>query len=299
MKTLSKLVSISFFIAVLIVSCKQASATSDEASTEATVATALQKSEQNPVIIKDSIALKNRKFIRTAGLKFKVKNVSKSTALIENTVTKCGGFVASSNLQSTILETKETQISTDSTLVTSKYTVESNIILRVPNSKFDTIVKTIAQQIDFLDFRVLKADDVALQLLSNQLAQNRSTKKEKRMEKAIDSKGKKLATIMDAEEQLGAQQEQNDSTKIENLSLQDQVNFSTITLQIYQRQCIKQEVVANDKSNDVYPPIGLQLLDGLKTGWMILETLLAFVVRLWSIIALLFIGFLLYKKYFK
>ena len=35
---------------------------------------------------------------------------------------------------------------------------------------------------------------------------------------------------------LDAKKEQNDNSKLENLSLKDQVNFSTLTLQIYKKR---------------------------------------------------------------
>ena len=35
-----------------------------------------------------------------------------------------------------------------------------SIWIGVPNTRLDTVIKTIAKQIDFLDYRVIKADDV-------------------------------------------------------------------------------------------------------------------------------------------
>lgn len=241
-----------------------------------------------------------RKFVRTADIKFKVKNVPRSTYAIEDATTKFGGFVTYTNLQSNISNKDETKVSPDSTLVTTKYTVENSITIRVPNTRLDTVIKTIAKQVDFLDFRVIKADDVTLQILSNQMAQNRSNNSEKRIEKAIDNKGKKLNNIIDAEDHLDEKKEHNDASKLENLSLKDQVNFSTLTLQIYQREAVKQEMVANEKSINAYRPnIGLQIWDSLKTGWFMLEGIIAFVVQLWGIALIAVLGYFAYKKYAK
>ena len=51
----------------------------------------------------------NRKFIRTAEAKFKVKNVFKSTNTIEDLAVKFGGFVTLSELNSQVTEKDETQ----------------------------------------------------------------------------------------------------------------------------------------------------------------------------------------------
>ena len=184
MQTISKLGLISLSAAIIFFSCKQGESSAEEsASTEASkpMSSPSQASSQN--------TLPERKFIRTADLKFKVKNVEKATNAIEKVTSNVGGFVTQTNLQSTVLERIETKISQDSLLETTKYAVENNLTIRVPNAKLDTVISVISRQIDFLDFRVIKADDVSIQFLSNQLAQNRSLKKEKRLEKAIDTKG--------------------------------------------------------------------------------------------------------------
>lgn len=283
-----------------VVSCKQAE---NENATEAAY-DQQSASADSTSVISSSAAVEpknsNRKFVRTADIKFKVKNVAKSTTIIEDATTKFGGFVTYTNLQSHINEEDKTKVSPDSTLVTTKYTVDNNITIRVPNTQLDTVVKSIAKQIDFLNFRVIKADDVTLQILSNKMAQKRSTATEKRIATAIDEKGKKLNQVIDAEENLDTKKEQNDAKTIENLSLQDQVNFSTLTLQIYQDQTVKQEMVANEKSTNAYRPnIGLQIWDSLKTGWFILENIISFVIVLWPFALMAFLGYLGYKKYLK
>lgn len=281
----------------LVLSCKESAskenaAYAEEATTDSTSVVSSSAAVEN----KNS----NRKFVRTADVKFKVKNVAKSTYAIEDATTKFGGFVTYTNLQSNIHSEDRTKVSQDSTLVTTKYKVDNNITIRVPNTKMDTVIKTIAKQIHFLDYRIIKADDVSLQMLSNELAQKRSNSSKKRLENAIDSKGKKLNQVVKAEETLDAKKEQNDASKLQNLSLQDQVNFSTLTLNIYQDESIKQEMVANEKSINAYRPnIGLQIWDSVKTGWFMLEHIISFVVVLWPFALIGFLGFLRYKKFLK
>lgn len=281
----------------IVLSCKESASTENAAYTEEAIT-------EDMSIVPSSASVEtknsNRKFVRTADVKFKVKNVAKSTYTIEDATTKFGGFVTYTNLQSNIHSENRTKVSQDSTLVTTKYKVDNNITIRIPNTKMDTVIKTIAKQIHFLDFRIIKADDVSLQMLSNELAQKRSNSSEKRLENAIDSKGKKLNQIVKAEETLDAKKEQNDASKLQNLSLQDQVNFSTLTLNIYQDESIKQEMVSNEKSINAYRPnIGLQIWDSIKTGWFMLENIISFLVVLWPFILIGIFGFLGYKRFLK
>ncbi len=49
--------------------------------------------------------------------------------------------------------------------------------------------------------------------------------------------------------------------------MQDQINFSTVTLQLYQNETIKQEITAGEKDSAYYKPnLGIQIIDALKSG---------------------------------
>jgi len=284
---------LALLVIILSISCKKAESAAETAYESNNIAV-----DTSMVSSSAAVEPKNsdRKFVRTADIKFKVKNVANSTYAIENTTNKFGGFVTYTNLQSTISDKSETKISQDSTLEITKFRVENNITIRVPNIRLDTVIKTIAKQIDFLEYRIIKADDVSLQMLSNQLTQNRTENQEKRLEKAIDTKGKKLNEVLAAEDNLNSKKEQKDNSNIENLSLQDQVNFSTLTLQIYQRETIKEEMIANAKT--YRQDFGSKILDGIISGWYVVEGIIAVVAQLWSVILIGIGGYFIFKKYF-
>lgn len=299
MKTIPK-ISWAILLLALAYSCKNAS--EHENAIEATSDFAVASDSTSVISSSAAVEKKgsNRKFVRTADLRFKVKNVAKSTYTIENIVNKFDGFVIYTNLESHINQKSETRVSQDSILETTKYTVDNTITIRVPNTKLDTVLKSMVKEIDFLDARLIKADDVTLQMLSNKLAQKRSASTEARIAKSIDTKGKKLNQVMDAEEILDSKKEANDNKTLENLSLNDQVNFSTLTIQMYQREAIKNELYASEKSSNNYRPhLGFQIWDGLKTGWFMLESVIAFIVQLWAILLIGFLVWLGYKKIIK
>ena len=238
----------------------------------------------------------DRKFVRTVELRFKVENVIKATYRIEDIASQHGGFVTYTNLNSTIDNVNTTKISADSSLETTYFTVLNSMTIRVPNTKLDTTLKDIAKHIDYLDYRIIKADDVALQILSNDLTQKRSTKTEKRLADAIDTRGKKLNETVQSEEILSNKQEQSDNAKIANLSLNDRINFSTITLSIYQRQEIKRELISNHQNIKAYEPsFGKKIIESLTSGWEILEVVILFLLNLWGLILAAVLVFLLYR----
>lgn len=304
-------------IVSLILSCGQShekKSGSQDAATAPAESEAEFKSESsegkvngNTASLKDyissSAAVENkkdsaRKFIRTANLKFKVKNVLKSTYNIEDITIKHGGFVNYTNLTSTIDNVVTTTISADSSLETTYYTVTNTLIVRVPNTKLDTTLKDISKNIDYLDYRIIKADDVVLQLLTNNLTQKRAAKIEQRLTNAIDNRGKKLTETTNAEELLATKQEDADNAKVSNFSLKDQINFSTISLEIYERQTTKRDVLCNFKNTDAYEPsLGSKIIQAIKAGWSILENIVVFLFEIWGLILIAVVLLLAYRAY--
>ena len=268
-----------------------------------------KKAEEAPmadstsVMVSSSAAVENKKdsthkFVRTAELRFKVKSVIKSTYDIEDITARIGGFVTYTNLTSDAISTETKEISLDSSVIVTRFTVTNSIIIRVPNTKLDTTLKQISRNIVYLDSRIIKADDVALQLLSNNLTIKRSDKNEARLKNAIDNRGKKLNETTSAEELLLNKQEQADNARIANLSLKDQLNFSTINLTIYQNQGVNYEKIARDKNPKQYQPsLGFRILDSLSNGWSIFENIIVYLLNLWGLVLIGALGFLGYKFY--
>lgn len=298
MKHLSK-ISLALLLLGFAFSCKQVNyEDTGENSTDKIVATdstaTVPLSSKAAVEPKDS----NRKFVRTADVKFRVKDVAKSTYAIEDAISRNGGFVTFTDLKSTINERDEKQINQDSIVETTKFTVENTITFRAPNNKLDTILKSMAKEVDFLDTRNIKAEDVTMQFLANNMSQKRIQKHTRRLENDIDNKGKKLDQINDSENDILEKETESDSAALNSLSLEDRTAFSTVTLFLYQRESIKSVVLVNPKNIDSYRPnIGLQIVESLKSGWLVLEAIIVFIVKIWWLILLVTIGIVIYKKY--
>jgi len=238
-----------------------------------------------------------RKFVRTADLKFKAKDVAAATYAIENIANQMGGFVVYSNMSSTVNNKSTVALSADSSLVSTYFTVVNALSLRVPNANLDTTLKSIASLVDYMDYRVIRGDDVSQQILSNKLTQKRFAKNEQRLVNAIDYRGRKLEETTDAEELLMNKEEQSDRAKLSNLSLEDQVNFSTVTLSIYQRQAVLRELVSNDKNIDGYVPgFGQRMLEALNSGLQVLEDILVFLAHIWGLILIAMVAYVLYRQ---
>lgn len=254
------------------------------------------------VSMSSSAAVVNKKesdhnFIRTADIKFKVKDVVKATYAIEDVTARCGGFVTLSDLKSDVQYSNETAVSDDSTLESTYYTVTNTMTIRVPVTRLDTVLRSLGKLVEFMDYRTIKADDASLQLLANKMLQKRTEQGEQRIAQDIDKHGKKLGETVNAEESAMDKQEQHDNAKLANMMLNDKISYSTITLDLYQNKNVRRELVANDKSIRAYEPgFGKKLIGELQSGWHALEAVILFLIGLWGPILLIVVAFYAFFK---
>lgn len=249
------------------------------------VSTFIQNIKQ-PILKADS----NRTFVRTADLSFKVKDVKTATFDIERIVNEHRGYVTSSVLESDVSYKTSTRVSKDSMLDIINYKVHNNIILRIPNTELDKTLTEISSLIDYLDYRKIKAEDVTKNFQAAKLSENRFVNHKKRVEKTIDVKGKKLDQMAEAENDLLVKQEWADNTKINTMELAHDVSYSTVSINIYQKETTKKEAYAYTLPAEPYTPnFGSKFLTSLSDGAAIFGEIILFFVKLWPI-ALLVTG---------
>jgi len=230
-----------------------------------------------------------RRFVRTADLKFRVKSVINSTYDIENIIQQQGGFVTYTRLTSDIDNISTTPISADSSVETTFYTVINSITVRVPNTKLDTTLKEISRNIEYLDYREIKAEDIASKVLTNGLIVKRSTNTQQAIKKQLNQS-------IDYQELSSRTQEQKDNASISNLLLKDQIAYSSINIFIYQRQDVKREPISNNNNIRAFEPnIGVKLVDAFQTGWDALETLIVFLANIWGVLLFAIVVYIVIK----
>lgn len=237
------------------------------------------------------------KFIRTAQMKFKVKDVVDATHLIENIILNNKGFILSSSIVNKQLSPSTINISKDSSLVTYYLNQESKLQLKVPCQLLDTTLRQIAPLAISIDYRTVNAADVTTRLMSEKMAQVRMTKKQKRLSTAIDNKGQKLSDITDAEEALDNAMEREDNAKISEFSTNEQIAYSTISIDIYQD--IKEysnKVLRTENIEGYDSGFGVRVVDGLANGWYIVTVIFLFLINIWPIMLVVVVSLGIYFR---
>lgn len=236
----------------------------------------------------DSTAVE--KIIKTADMRFRVKNVQNTKEQLSKTVKAEGGTVAEFSIESTIQETDKVKQSTDSLKEITAYRTEGYLVAKVPSEKLDEFTNTIAKMAVFVDHQSMKLDDQSIAYLANKLkAQNRADA----VQKINKVASKKSANV---ESYLNVKDDYVDK-KIENMQIDSRVKFSTITLNFYQNNTVKTMVVANDNLYDYRPAFINRLWLGIVNGWTIFKEIIIAVSNLWMLILVGFGAFFIVKYF--
>jgi hypothetical protein len=232
------------------------------------------------------------KIIKTADMRFRVKDVQNTKEQLSKTIKAEGGTVAEFSIESTILETDKVKQSTDSLKEITSYRTQGYLVAKVPSDKLDEFTNTIAKMAVFVDNQSMKMDDQSIAYLANKLkAQNRVDA----IEKINKVASKKSANV---ESSLYIKDDYVDK-RIENMQIDSRVKFSTITLNFYQDNTVKTMVVGNDNLYDYRPPFINRLWLGIVNGWTIFKEIIIAVSNLWMLVLVGIVVFFLIKHFIR
>ena len=142
----------------------------------------------------------------------------------------------------------------------------------------------------FIDTQSLKMDDVGSTYLSNQLKNNN---KAEAVEQLSDLPAKKSSTV---QAKLDLKNQYVDS-KIENLTINNRVKYSTITLNFYQGNTVTKMLVSNDNLSDFRPDFFKRFGLSFQNGWDIFKEFILILTNLWMLLLLIAAGYFIYRQY--
>lgn len=234
----------------------------------------------------------DRKFVRTADLSMEVKNVYQSTTQIESKISQLGGFVTESNLESRILSETIYPVSSDSSREVRKYLVNNNLRVRVPQQELGSFLIGLGEEMEFLNYRNIKANDVNLELLLSSLEQERLKKTNNQLDEITQEKGK-IGDKQEIIENISDKRLQINDQKLNKLKLKDEIAFSTVTIQLSEKEKIAEKMVINLKNyDDKYrPDFWYSAGNSLKDGFQFFQSICIGLLYIWP---LWIIGVLVY-----
>jgi hypothetical protein len=294
------LISITIFLGVLATSCGPSASEKEKNRIADSIVSGNSLARQNNNTLDLSTNTPdNKRFCKTAETKFLVNDVRKTSEKIEDLTAKYSGYIIYSNLRNSESNNSRIEISRDSVLLSKKIIVENDITVRIPNENLDSLVRELNKMIVFLDYRIVKLDDLSFKLLANQKASKRLKKYELRQTTHINTKKSKLNETVMAEETMLNRQTQADTLQIQNLAMEDQLNYCTLTIFIYQKPFYYTETQVLQNTDSFRQNLFVRIIDAMIDGWIIFESFIVFLFRIWWFFVFTVGGIMIYKVWLK
>jgi len=217
------------------------------------------------------------KIIKTADMRFRVKNVQDTKEQLSKSIKTEGGTVVEFSIESRIQETEKVKQSIDSLKEITSYRTEGYLVAKVPSEKLDEFINTIAKQAVFVNSSSMKMDDQSIIYLANKLKAQNRVETINKINKTASKRN------IDVESSLYIKDDYINK-KVENMQIDNRVKFSTISLNFYQDNTVKVITVANDNLYDYRPAFLNRLWLSIVNGWTIFKEIILALANLWMLI---------------
>ncbi|SEW52604.1 DUF4349 domain-containing protein [Chitinophaga arvensicola] len=234
----------------------------------------------------------SRKRVKSADVRCRVNNVFAATSSMEQLVTRLGGIVVESNLQNESVQQFNLPYTADSVKQVQLYTPIANITLKVPVEHLDSVVNALTINAAYIDHRVVKDQDMTLKYLANALKKEQHEQQEAQLAKVAPAK---KGTTLDVVQYKDQKAEQIIDRQMDNLQINDDVNYSTFTVQLFQPRITDEQIVVNPERL-TRAGFGTELLVALRTGADVFRNILLFFIQLWPFLLAAALGWFGYRK---
>jgi len=244
------------------------------------------------IITTDTSSIATEKIIKTADMRFRVKDVQDTKEKLSDAVRSQGGTIAEFSINSYIQESTKVRYSIDSLKEISSYRKEGLLIAKIPSEHLDDFINKTAKMAVFVDNQAMKMDDQSIAYLANKLKAQNTVDAINAINSTAKRKGNNVETSFYLKDTYI-------DRKIENMNIDQRVKFSTINLNFYQDNTVKTLVVGNDHLADYKPSFFKRLALNMVDGWKYFKEVILALSHLWMFFILglaLFFGVRYYLR---
>lgn len=227
-----------------------------------------------PAAPSQDVYTNSKRVIKIANVRFRVANIQETTAALERAIILHGAYLESSNLGQ------------------AYPLLESKMTIRVPNDRFDDLLKELDKQGEYIHFRTITTDDVSKDFVDLESRLKTKREVEKRYMEILRGKAGTVEEVLEAESKIGELHEEIEATIARLNYLKDQVSYSTINLEFYQN--IKEQAKVDEMDE---PGFLTKAGVSLGVGWRAVQIITLALLQIWPL--LLFVGGLSYFVYRK
>jgi flagellar biosynthesis chaperone FliJ len=214
-----------------------------------------------------------KKIIKDGRIGLRTNDLGTTKSLIDTLVRKYKGYYAHEGFNN------------------NDYETSYDLNIRIPGANFEKFIEQIEKGKTEILYKELEARDVTDKYidLETRLADKRNYLKQYN---DLLKQAKSIKDILEIEEKIRVLEEEIDSTTGQLKYLNDQVDFSTLDLNISKRKEYKYNPGTRDKFSE-------RLKQSLSKGWYGFVDFIIFLLRLWPFWILLASGIVIWKRFKK
>jgi hypothetical protein len=268
-------------VVLLAAACKQKSYESDKLNNSAdSTATATVSSSSADTLTK--------KLVKTADIRFKVKNVEQTSEDISALVRKDSGMVMHHNVSASIEQTHDVPLNNDSLMRVSAFNTNADMTIKLPVERVDDFLNAVTRMGIYVTERRMDIEDRSLDYLEAQL------KVRNRAELVAKERSGKVI-IKDPTAVINLKDDLVDG-QINNKRIDDAVKYSVISLNFYQSNTIYKEIIANDDPSAYDLSFFKRMSNSINNGWHLLADLIVAITNLWAFILAGILAWIIFLK---
>lgn len=258
---------IAFLALITLVACGQAELKNESTdTTSAKMDIAYEENIGNAPVntVNDKIDaslpdIEQPKLIRNADLRFQVKDLDQSSEAIDAIVKNFNAYISNANMRSTNTE------------------ANNLLSIRVPNDKFDPLLKEVCKLSLHMDRKNVSTQDVTEEWVDIEARIKTKKEVELRYIEILKSKTKTVQDVLDAEEQLRQIREEIEAREGRLKYLQNQVAYSTISVELYQ------QIEYSENPDELTESFGQKAGSGFGKGWSAIQSVMLALITLWPL----------------
>lgn len=207
--------------------------------------------------------IRDLKIIKTANVRFKVKNVQKSTQAIKVLVNDYEGYISNMRFSN------------------NSYQKENSFTIKVPKNNFDKLLDSLSSVAEFIDHVEIASKDVTEEYMDVETRLKTKLEVKARYEEILRKNAKTVKDILETEEKLRVIQEEIEVAQGRLKYMVNRVSFSTITVGLY-------ETVEHKEQPEVYKrTFGSEITEALSFGWNLIKSIFLGIIYIWPLILLI------------
>lgn len=229
------------------------------------------------------------KLVKTADIRFKVKNVQQMGENISALAAKYNGMVMHHNMVSTDEQTHDVHISDDSIMRVSAYNTNADMTVKIPTEKLEEFLTNVSHMGIHVNESKMDIEDKSLDYLEAKLKMNDR-------QQLVTRQDQGKIVIKSTTAVLNLKDDVVDE-KIENKRIDEAVKYSVISLSFYQSNTISKEIIVNDDASSYNMPFFSQLAMAIENGWFLFSQLIIGLMNAWAFLLCGVVAWIGFKYY--